>query len=46
MCLVPYPVPKLNGEIFKKEVERLSLLGVAEEQTTQNREPHTSHNRI
>ena len=26
----PYPVPKFHGEIFKKEVENLVLLGVLE----------------
>ena len=28
--LQPYPVPKVHKEIFKKEVERLVLLGVLE----------------
>ena len=30
ICLRPYPVPKLHKEMFKKEVERLFLLGVLE----------------
>ena len=28
ICSQPYPVPKVHEEIFKKEVERLVLLGV------------------
>ena len=27
ICSIPYPVPKVHEEIFKKEVERLVLLG-------------------
>ena len=30
ICLLPYPVPKVNEEMFKKEVESLFLLGVLE----------------
>ena len=30
ICLRPYPVLKLHKEMFKKEVERLVLLGVLE----------------
>ena len=30
ICLRPYPVPKVHEEIFKKEVERIFLLGVLE----------------
>ena len=30
ICSQPYPVPKVHEEIFKKEVERLGLLGVLE----------------
>ena len=30
ICSQPYPVPKVDEEIFKKEVERLVLLGVLE----------------
>ena len=26
--MIPYPLPKLHNKIFKKEVERLVLLGV------------------
>ena len=30
ICSILHPVPKLHGEMFKKEVERLVLLGVPE----------------
>ena len=30
ICSRPYPIPKVHEEMFKKEVERLVLLGVLE----------------
>ena len=30
ICSRPYPVPKVHEEMFKKEVERVVLLGVLE----------------
>ena len=39
--LIPYSVPKVYEEMFKKEVHNLVLLGVHEKRMTQNGEPHT-----
>ena len=30
ICSRPYPVPKVHKEMFKKEAERIVLLGVLE----------------